>query len=907
MRSQTQSALAMRLVVFALALVSSAFAIAPIPTLQQAQEASQYVPNAYIIELSGTGSKRSLVSRHEEVYADMRNRGIAFIIGQEYDTPEILIGAAIRLSSSSDVAKLSEIPGVQAIRPIVKVPAPKQAHPTPVSSLIIKDPKAAGLPDSFSTHMMTGVDKVHAQGNFGKGIKIGIIDTGIDYNHPLLGGGFGPGFKVIGGYDFVGNNFTGENTPVPDNDPLDECFGHGSHVAGIIGASPNNSLGISGVAYEASLASYRIFGCTGTTSDDLITAALILAYNQKMDVLTLSLGGGKGWTEGTGNVVASRIAAQGRVVTVSAGNTGAEGAWYTADPAGGIGVISVASVDNIVSPVQNATVQGVARDPIPYFMALPLNVIGALPIYATSTNISQPDDACNPLPDSTPDLSPYLVVVHRGTCLFTVKMANIAAKGGKVAVIYKRSRFLPSDTGAFSSISVAGYKAVLISADDGKFLVEQFIAGANITVSFPQDGGAFNIPNPGGGLISDFSTIGPTFDMHLNPALAAPGGNILSTLPLKLGGYGLESGTSMSCPFVAGAAALILKSLGTAPAVGEAVLRILQTTAASVASSHTDDMPLLTVAQQGAGLIQVDRAINMKTIVSPGQIALNDTANFKAEHSIWVTNMGVEAVTYQIRHVPAGTIGTITPGSIFVQTVPTVIPVAASIVFSASEITVHPGKTKKVDAIFTPPLAKNNATLPVYSGFIHVISPAETLKVTYLGVAASLKAAQVLDSTDHFFGIPLPAVVAPDGRPQVGPVNYTFMGKDFPLLVLRLAFGCAKLRIDLVNKDIQLTPTISSSKRAAFHWWWTQRTGGTFGGIKTIGPLGELDYEPRSTSDPLTGYSSFQFQGTYANGTRIDDGQYRSLIRALKVGGDPNKEGDYKTWLSPQFGVVTPQ
>ena len=53
--------------------------------------------------------------------------------------------------------------------------------------------------------------------------KTNSIDTGIDYTHPSLGGGFGPGHKVIGGYDFVGDAFTGSNTPQPDDDPMDEC------------------------------------------------------------------------------------------------------------------------------------------------------------------------------------------------------------------------------------------------------------------------------------------------------------------------------------------------------------------------------------------------------------------------------------------------------------------------------------------------------------------------------------------------------------------------------------------------------------------------------------------------------------------------------------------------------------
>lgn len=107
-------------------------------------------------------------------------------------------------------------------------------------------------PDTLSTHLLTQVDKIHAEGNIGKGIKIGMyedffsvevrvvtnsheilcsIDTGIDYNHPALGGGFGSNFLVAGGYDFVGDNYDGTNAPVPDSDPHDNCNGHGTHVA----------------------------------------------------------------------------------------------------------------------------------------------------------------------------------------------------------------------------------------------------------------------------------------------------------------------------------------------------------------------------------------------------------------------------------------------------------------------------------------------------------------------------------------------------------------------------------------------------------------------------------------------------------------------------------------------------
>ena len=170
--------------------------------------------------------------------------------------------------------------------------------------------------------------------------------TGIDYTHPALGGGFGPKFKVVGGYDFVGDNYDpSTGTVTPDADPFDTCNGHGTHVAGIIGANPGNMYNVTGVAYEASLRSYRVFGCNMLTDDAIILDALLRAYDEGNDVITLSIGGYSGWSTSTAAVVASRIAKRGRVVTVAAGNEGDFGAWFAESPASGVDVISVASVE----------------------------------------------------------------------------------------------------------------------------------------------------------------------------------------------------------------------------------------------------------------------------------------------------------------------------------------------------------------------------------------------------------------------------------------------------------------------------------------------------------------------------------------------------------------------------------
>ena len=160
-------------------------------------------------------------------------------------------------------------------------------------------------------------------------------------------------------------------------------------------------------------------------------------------------------------------------------------------------------------------------------------------------------------------------------------------------------------------------------------MAQQITAGKSITITFPQTGGSAQITNPSGGLVSSFTTYGPTNDFYFKPAFGAPGGNILSTLPVPLGSYGVESGTSMATPYVAGSAALLLSVKGRSAAVALGARTLFQSTAQRVPSSHTDGDPLQTLSQQGAGLIDVFKALYTETIVWPTELILNDTAHYK--------------------------------------------------------------------------------------------------------------------------------------------------------------------------------------------------------------------------------------------------------------------------------------
>ena len=148
---------------------------------------------------------------------------------------------------------------------------------------VYEDKKAEAY--DLSSNELINVPKVWAEtGATGKDITIGIIDTGIDYTHPALGGGIGSSFKVLGGYDFVNN----------DNDPLDD-HGHGTHVAGIAAA---NSTELKGVAPDAKLYAFKVLSANGWGYDSDVLAAIEKttdpdgdpSTDDALDVVNMSLG-----------------------------------------------------------------------------------------------------------------------------------------------------------------------------------------------------------------------------------------------------------------------------------------------------------------------------------------------------------------------------------------------------------------------------------------------------------------------------------------------------------------------------------------------------------------------------------------------------------------------------------------
>jgi hypothetical protein len=149
----------------------------------------------------------------------------------------------------------------------------------------------------------------------GKDVVVSVIDTGIDYNHPDLGGGLGPGFRVIGGYDYINH----------DTDPMDDHF-HGTHVAGTIGANGT----IKGVAPDVKFLAYKVFNeVGGGTSSSMIVEAIETSCDpdgnpstdDAADIISMSLGGSGNPDDSMSQAVDNAFDS-GVVVVVAAGNSG---------------------------------------------------------------------------------------------------------------------------------------------------------------------------------------------------------------------------------------------------------------------------------------------------------------------------------------------------------------------------------------------------------------------------------------------------------------------------------------------------------------------------------------------------------------------------------------------------------
>jgi subtilisin family serine protease len=521
------------------------------------------------------------------------------------------------------------------------------------------------MDDDTSPSVIGAPQIEQTNGATGTGMKIGVVDDGIDQTNPFFnpsGYSYPAGFprgntkytspKVIVARAFPGPG-SGKAGKLP-LDPLDSF--HGTHVAGIAageegttapaGADHPQVTGLRGVAPKAWLGNYRVFTVPTPFGDEADTPEIIAAFESAvtdgMDVINFSGGGAEVDPANDALIKAVQSTADAGVVPVIAAGNDRDmfGDGSVGSPGTAPAAITVAATSNthVFAPALDATSQSAPPDlhGVPFRWAN--NTPGpkawistAQPIVDVGTITGTDGKPVNPLLCGPPgniastkgklpahSLNGKIALASRGTCPLETKAAQAKAAGaiGLVLVDNRQgeANFIPVPLGMPSG---------MISDLDGQRL-RSFMDGTGgqtqVTI-----GRAIQDLNTGrSGTITSFSSSGPTdFTHDLKPDVSAPGGQVLSsTLPnTDKSRFAVFDGTSMATPHVAGAAALLLELHPTwTPAEVKSAL-VSTANAAWADTARTQEAP---VTEEGGGLVWLPRASNPLLFTAPATLSFEN-------------------------------------------------------------------------------------------------------------------------------------------------------------------------------------------------------------------------------------------------------------------------------------------
>ncbi|KAJ3387638.1 hypothetical protein HDU80_000120 [Chytriomyces hyalinus] len=605
-------------------------------------------------------------------------------------------------------------------------------------------------------HTSTGVNDARQKlGLTGKGITVAIIDTGVYYLHPALGGGIGPGFKVIGGYDLVGDDYSDANqVPVPDDDPIDNCseISHGTHVSGIVAGDARNMTAVgfvpaipfTGVAYEAKLLAYRVFGCTANgTATDIIAAAIYRAAADGAHIINLSLGTVAKYADEPEEIAADIVSKYGHVVVSAVGNSGAQGVQMTSSPSNAKGALAVASFQSPVSLKPSVFVDGGSYPCVLGNLNASFTEGQVLEIVVNDIQAYEKrveNDGQTNINPGAKGKALLLRLGRRDVATSTERCRWALAAGAVQCILYE-----PTD----SAQSITGNKDIpcmMLGREAAVALLSKIAAGEKpqVVISLKET----LYPLQTAGSISNFSSPGLSLELDIKPELGAIGGNVYSTISehsakaLNLStAFKTLSGTSMASPYAAGVMALLMQHRASEiPSFNE--LRGYLMNTASPKPIYQNNLTH-SVAYQGAGLVNAFYAASTKSLVLPAAIALNDTDNFKSSVALTIRNNDDITVTYSLSYFSAATVNAYLDGDDFTQDANTTTftdDQHASVSFKRDFITIMPKAFAKIDVTFTAPAAQT--AYPIYSGYIRVVAsnqPEHPIHVPYAGLVGSYK------------------------------------------------------------------------------------------------------------------------------------------------------------------------
>ncbi|MEK6320710.1 MAG: S8 family serine peptidase [Acidobacteriota bacterium] len=614
-------------------------------------------------------SARIYEAKLESEHADFKSRAALISPNLRVRTELHKLANAVSIEvSETELAAIAALPGVKRVELV------RELHTMLDSSVPLMNAPAVW-------------ERLGGIGAAGQGIKIAILDTGIDIANPLFSdAGFTmpAGFpKTNNGSEALTNNkvIAAKSFLRPASDAKDEN-GHGSNVAGIAAGSVTTSpLGtISGVAPMAYLGNYRVLRRDGAGSTDLIAQGIEQAVADGFDVLNLSLGGEtSGGLDITATAVEAAVAA-GRVVVISAGNFGDGGAAMTITTPG------IAPSAITVGATTNAHIVGPVID-----------VAGPAPVSAILTGIGSTkgagstavfDTALGPLPyaDADPQgrgcegipagsLNGKIALIERGTCPFATKISNAATAGARAAIIFNRdsSEDTPDSSGGGDTLFTMDATGTTIPSffvvrSKGLALRDFVSANPGATISIDLFGSGSFTPD----VFADFSSRGPSIIEGLKPDVVAPGVIIYSAAILGGSGDSVDpsgflaiSGTSQASPHVAGAAALI-KQLNPA-FTPEQIKSALISSATTDVFTAPDKASRVGVLDAGGGRVDLARASSVSATFSPASLSFGirklKNNNITASIDLKITSLvdGQNSFTIGVQQLNPGDGITVTP------------------------------------------------------------------------------------------------------------------------------------------------------------------------------------------------------------------------------------------------------
>jgi minor extracellular serine protease Vpr len=653
---------------------------------------------------------------------------------------------AVRVDATQ-LASIAALPGVVRVQPVVNYEI-----------------------DLSETVPYIGASAVQTAGFDGTGVKVAVLDSGIDYTHKNLGGSGSaadfqaaqaaaagpapaalfPSAKVVGGYDFVGE--TWPNTPTaPDPNPIDAGTGagHGTHVADIIaGRSLDGTR--KGVAPGATLLAVKVCSSVSSSCNGV---ALLQGMDYALDpngdgdiadaadVINLSLGSGYGQIEDDLTQAVSNAVDFGVVVVASAGNS-ADRPFITGSPSIAPGAI------------------GVAQTQVPSALAFPLTVTGITPSVIANTatvdwapigsgfsgEVVRLGRACPAGSISTGSAAdPYfngnspsgkVALIDRGSCSVSLKVDR-ATKDGAIAVIIANNASGDPPSFSFGGGDLPMAPTLVISLADGNRIKTALGASGLNPAVVASISPAVTVPLVGSMVAS--SSRGPSFSLQtIKPEIGAPGASI-SAIYGTGDGQGAFGGTSGAAPMVAGSAALLVQANPRRSPIEIKAMLMNSAETAVYTNPATQPGVLAPITRIGAGEVRVDRALAMGTIaydraaqsaaLSFGVVEADGLHTVKRR--LTVQNLGNTAKTF-----------TVTPGFRYASDAAStaVTPIAPS------TVTVNAGGTTVIEVALAIDGSKlpnwtlnggsgggNGATLNgvEFDGYLTLASGSETLTVPW--------------------------------------------------------------------------------------------------------------------------------------------------------------------------------